>query len=298
VFLSEDFYNGYDQQEALNLARKFYEHGTYPESRLAVVKTQDLGGGRYRAFVTATSDKGFPLTGLMASHFAVTTEAGKSYVATQVKRFGDLSDSEIRVELSAVIDDSGSIQDCDAVQIAGGLSNMFDSLPPVYQAELIKFETDIYRAHGFTENGEAIAQRMMSYCTNRGSTALWDAIDLGMDERLAEPDLKIIVVFSDGIDSSSTSEAAEIVANLKKRRIPVFSVALGLADVVNLWNLSAVTGGGFVYIYSGEDILWAFSLMADFLNEIYIIEWESAVPPSGSTISVQKDDGSVISAKI
>jgi hypothetical protein len=76
--------------------------------------------------------------------------------------------------------------------------------------------------------------------------------------------------------------------------VPVFAVGLGLADVVALEELTATTGGGFVYLPSGEQILDGFETLAAFLAEAYLVEWradpglgsfEMSVAVGGETLS-------------
>ena len=82
-----------------------------------------------------------------------------------------------------------------------------------------------------------------------GMTALYDAIDLGLDHlKKASRDRKILIVISDGGDNASHDKLSEVLATLERSDVPVY--AIGIADEFDadqkpgiLKKIARATGG-------------------------------------------------------
>ncbi|MCP4675039.1 MAG: VWA domain-containing protein [Deltaproteobacteria bacterium] len=290
LYLFGDTYKGYTREEALELAREVYVNGIYPEAYLEIIAVHTTGGDHHRAFVVATDESGYPAAGLTTEDFELEIEGGDPVPPARVRRLEDLSSSELQVDISVVIDDSGSVRDCDANFVSEGLAYLFDTLPPVYNAELIKFESDVYLAGDWTSDGSELAQTMLNYCTDRGATALWDAVYEGIQDLPDDGDLKTVVVFTDGLDNFSSHTYEQVVQAAKENGVPVLVVALGSADILTLFNLALNTGGGFVYIPSGEEILDAFKTLTAFVTDAFVIEWDTDVDFDSVKIRARLED--------
>ncbi len=275
LYFFRDTYNGYTKEEARALAREVYQKGIYPEEYLEIVTVQNLGDGRYRAFVVATGFDGYPARELTVDNFELEIDGGDAVQPLRARRFEELTSDEVRADISVVIDDSGSVQDCDANFVAQGLAYLFEELPPVYNAELIKFETDVYLASDWTNDGASLADTMLHYCTDRGSTSLWDAVYQGIQDLPQDGDLRAVVVFTDGMDNDSSRTYKQVVQEAEELGVPVLVAGLGAADIFTLFKLASNTGGAFVYIPTGEEILDAFQTLTLFITDAFVVEWKT-----------------------
>jgi len=287
LYALDDQYAGYTKDEALDIAHTVYENGVYPEAYLRILDVENLGSGRWRAFVVVTGADGLPAHDLSKDDFQLALDGGVPAPPDTATTLGEIDTGSTVVDLSVAVDDSGSILDCDANFVALGLAYLFETLPPVYTAELVKFESIVHLAQERTSDGDLLANAMLSYCTSRGSTALWDGVARGISDLPGESPLRAVVVFTDGLENASSHSYDDVATEARAAGAPVFSLGLGFADIFTLLNLARDTGGGFVYINSGERILDGFKTITDFILNTYVVEWTSDAPFGGVDVTVQ-----------
>jgi hypothetical protein len=275
IYLFQNSYYGYSKAEALALAEQLYDEGVVPGEWLRVVTLQDLGDGRWRAHVAVASPDGHPDPSVATGAFTVALDGGEAVAPAAAYVLGDADPGEVHLELSVVIDDSGSIADCDANFVIAGVSHLFETIPPVYSASLVKFADDVSMAQARTDDADALANAMRTYCTDRGSTSLWDAIAMGLDDLPDSDGMRAVMVFTDGLDNDSTATLDDVVDAAKAGGVPVFVIGLGLADMFALSTLAIDTGGALVYIPSGKQGLTAFELVTGFVSDSYVVEFEA-----------------------
>lgn len=275
IYLFDDSYYGYSKSAAYDVAEQLYEDGVVAGEWLRVVSLQEIGDGRWRAHVAVAAPDGHADPTVEPSAFTIAIDGGEAVAPASAYVLGDADPDDVHAELSLVIDDSGSIQDCDANFVIEGVSHLFATVPPVYAASLLKFADEVIVAHERTDDADALAQAMRSVCTDRGATSLWDAIDAGIADLPDGDGLRAVVVFTDGLDNDSTVTLDEVVAHANAEHVPVFVLGLGLADMFALSSLALDTGGGLVYIPSGEQVLTGFEQVTAFLAHSYVVEFEA-----------------------
>lgn|GEM_PF-5064701 len=274
IFEFEDEYYGYNESEALDFAKILYDNGVYPEAYLSVLHVEETQDGKWRAFVAVTQADGYPATDLNAEDISISIDEGEPLHPQNITTLKNANE-DVHVTLSVVIDDSGSMMDCDLNFVSQGLAHLVNSLPPVYEAELIKFAADVYPAQELTTDGEILKDALLTTCTDRSSTSLWDAVMLGLEDVQNKDGFRLVAVLSDGLDNDSDTTIKDVKNYAGEHGIPVIAIGLGLADMFTLMNVTTATGGGAVYISGGEKTLDAFKVMTSFITESYIIEWSS-----------------------
>lgn len=294
LYLFQDSYYGYSESEAKELARQLYDNGTVPGAWLRVVTLQELGDGRWRAHVAVADADGRAAEDLDPAAFTIAFDGGDAVAPASAYALGDADPDEVHAELSVVIDDSGSIADCDAAFVMSGVSHLFSTIPPLYASSLVKFADDVYLAHERTEDIDALAHAMQTFCTDRGSTSLWDGIERGLDDLPQFDGLRALIVFTDGLDNDSSTSLSAVIDHAQAEHVPVFVVGLGLADMFALSKLAIDTGGGLVYIHSGQQALSGFELVTGFVSDSYVVEFE-AEPGFGSVqIAAEVAEGQIV----
>lgn len=289
--LGAERYHGYTKADAKATARALYDHGTLPGARLSLFHARTVDGKTSRVLASVLDAAGRPQAGLAAPAFDV---GGSS--PSRVLRLGDATRDDVRLRIATVVDDSGSIGDCDAQFVADGLAHLFEVAPPVYEAELVKFATDVETVRPFTSDAAALASTARGSCTDRGATSLWDAVQVGLADLRASTDdhVPILVVFSDGLDNDSRASFADVAAAAAAGRVPTLVAGLGSADPFALGDLARVTGGAFVYAPSGDRALDLFRTLTSVLVEAYVVD----VPPGAATLTVRLPDGQTLTADI
>jgi von Willebrand factor type A domain len=296
IYLFDDTYFGYDREEALDLAKSYYENGVYPESYLLILGLEELDGGKWRAYTIVTGEDGFPVENLTPDQFLIEMDDSDDFVTpTRVQSVRNALSEDVNLISSLVVDDSGSITDCDANFVAKGLSHLLETLPPFYTANLFKFGNDVLLAQDWTSDSQALIDAMWNVC-DRGATSLWDALDESVASiPETRTGLRVSVVFTDGLDNDSSSTLNDVIDSSLKKRVPVFAVGLGMADIFALGKLARETNGGLFYIPTGEEVFDAFELITTFMMEAYVIEWEAADSFSEVKIYAEVIDGNAVS---
>ncbi|HWB78509.1 MAG TPA: VWA domain-containing protein [Nannocystaceae bacterium] len=295
LYLFDDSYYGYTKSEALELAHQLYDEGVVPGAWLRVLALQDLGNGRWRAHVAVAGADGHAVGDLDPSAFDVSFDGGDAIAPAVAYPLGEADPDDVHAELSVIVDDSGSITDCDAAFVQAGVTQLFDTVPPIYAASLIKFADDVYTAHARTEDTTALADAMASYCTDRGSTSLWDAIEAGVSDLPAFEGLRTVIVFTDGLDNDSDTSLSAVIDHAQAERVPVIVIGLGLADMFALSRLALETDGGLVYIHSGQQALTAFEVATSFVSDSYVVEVEADVPFESIRFTATLQGGATVS---
>jgi hypothetical protein len=119
---------------------------------------------------------------------------------------------------------------------------------------------------------------------------LWDATAAGVAS-VPEADLRVMVLFSDGIDTASSSTQSAAKAAALREGVPVFAIGLGFADIFAMADLGFGSRGAFVYVPSGEQIVTAFDLVTSAVAESYVVEWETGAAFSQVTVGATLPDG-------
>jgi hypothetical protein len=298
VYLFVDSYQGFTKGEALEVAKIIYENGGYPEAVLALLRVQTTPDDGYRAFLSLTDDEGHPVSDRKAEHFQIVLDDAEPINPASVHRLQEMTSDDISVDASIVIDDSGSMTDCDANFVNQGVAHLFENLPEVYEAHALKFTSEIYPVHDWSRNGSELATALLTTCTDRGATAAWDAVNEGLAVLRHQADLEFAILFSDGLDNSSDTALGTLAAKAQEGATPVFAIGLGMADIFSMQRLAMESGGAFVYISSGEEALSAFELITEYLVNLYVVEWRSVANFDECTVTVTLPGGDALSDSI
>ena len=99
-----------------------------------------------------------------------------------------------------------------------------EQIHPQDEVMVISFDDEVYLETDFTSNKDAAARAIKMTRTGQ-STKLYDSVFLGMDELRPRPYRKVMVVFSDGIDTtSSDSSKGETIQVAKESETTIYSI--------------------------------------------------------------------------
>ncbi|HEU0186165.1 MAG TPA: VWA domain-containing protein [Blastocatellia bacterium] len=115
--------------------------------------------------------------------------------------------------------------------------------------------------------------------SRQGSTAIWDAVVATSADMLArEPGRKVIIVLTDGEDTSSRMKLDESINEALRAEVVVYSIGIGDPGAgVNegvLKKLSESTGGRAVFPKEARDLDKAFAQLEQDLRQQYLLAYE------------------------
>ena len=187
--------------------------------------------------VTVTDSSGRIVTGLQRSNFTV-LEDGRPQ---QIEYFYT---QDAPISVGIVFDESGSMDQAirmsrQAVAQFMRASNRDDEF------FLITFANKPQVVSDFTNRPEKIAGELTS-AKGRGTTALWDAVYLGLNKmKEARHAKRVLMVFSDGGENHSRYTAKELLRAVEEADVQIYGVNIPGADYTpgSLSSLSQATGG-------------------------------------------------------
>ena len=99
-----------------------------------------------------------------------------------------------------------------------------DQIHPDDEVMVISFDDDVYLDTDFTQNKQAV-ERAIKMTRSGRSTQLFEAVYLGMQQLREQPYRKVMVLFTDGVDTTSpTSTAKETVEVAKEAEVTIYPI--------------------------------------------------------------------------
>jgi len=235
-------------------------------------------------YLTVTDPKGNSVLGLTQLEMSVSIDGTAQAITSLTSALA--AGESLAVVL--LFDRSGSMNTAReasrdaAMQFLGRLSR--DD-----QMAVVSFD-DKVRVDAPLSADRAAAELAIRGITGGKDTALYDAIQTALDVlKDVKTRRQAILVLSDGKDTRSTAKAAEVLAEAKKRGVPVFSVALGDGvDTGSLDRLAHDTGGDALTAARPEDLRLVYQKIAERLQNQYVLAFTSSYGEDGAwhTLSV------------
>jgi Ca-activated chloride channel family protein len=219
--------------------------------------------------LVATDKKGALVTDLTNDDF-ILKENGN---VQKVTHFYNSSKEEIRFPLtmSFLVDTSYSMGETVAgmtrIDIARQAAELIMAqLRPDDKLELIEFNQKPVELVSFTPDAAAVRSKLEALTFQEKNTAMHDSVLFALDKINKETGRKIIVIFSDGMDSASKAIEDDVIDAVKKSEATLITFYAEFAKL----NFPAAGGGfggdpssmGRVRIRMGEDQLRLYSQMS------------------------------------
>ncbi len=200
----------------------------------------------------------------------------------QLKPISDLSHSETPVRLAMLFDNSGSIDFAREFEKQAAMNFFRKVMRPVDEAAIYSVETDSYLAQPLTSDIRRLEQTIAGFGRPEGSTSLFDAVVAAGQYLRPYSGRRIIVIVSDGIETTSRVDFDTTIQRVLGDDCQVFVVQTGLYEGANLRALAAerrmeqlaAQTGGAVYIpkTTGE-LDTAFAQIAADLAQQYVLSY-------------------------
>ena len=205
-----------------------------------------------------------------------------------------------------MLDRSGSmLGNFKLVEMAG--EAFVRRLLPGDKARIGSFSTHIQiDPETFTPNQDALIRILRTELQESGPTPLWNAADAGIAALLAEDGRRVVLLFTDGVDSPmnlrmNNLSVMDVMARAQRQNVMVYAVGLESAGPQapvrrrggfgggfggggamrqgpdpGLPTIAEETGGGYFELRRAEDLRSAFARVADELHRQYALGFEPA----------------------
>jgi len=221
---------------------------------------------------------GFVVTGLKLEDFELRVDG-------QVKSISDLTRTETSVRLVMLFDNSGSVDFAREFEKQAAIHFFRRVMRPTDEAAIYSIETESYLAQPLTRDISKLERTIENFGKPEGSTSLFDAIIDASAYLRPYSGRRVIVIVSDGIETTSRSDFETTIKRVLADDCQVFIVQTGLYDGANLRALAAErrmeqlagqTGGAAYIPKTTTELDHAFQQIAADLAQQYVLSYYSA----------------------
>ena len=190
---------------------------------VAVPASAQQSGPRYRADVETvlvnvlvTDRQGQPISGLEKENFQLFEDGVEQDILNFFPVDAPFSVALLLDTSYSTVGKLGRIQDAAI--------NFRQQIHPDNQVMVISFDDQVYLDTDFTRNSDEVERAIKSTRTG-GGTQLYEAVYIGMERLQEQPFRKLLVLFTDGIDSTSMeTSAAETLAFSKEADATIYTI--------------------------------------------------------------------------
>lgn len=183
-----------------------------------------------------------------------------------------VSDEEIPLNVVMALDMSASLDltRLENLRSAGG--RLLEGLRQTDQAALVTFSHLVSQTAPLTSDLGRV-RAALDQASASGQTNLVDATFTAMMVGESDVGRSLLIVFSDGVDSSSWLEADAVLDTAKRSDVVVYSAEVGTRRLSFLRDLSAATGGRSIEIERAKDLAATFRSILEEFRQRYLISY-------------------------
>jgi hypothetical protein len=163
----------------------------------------------------------------------------------------DCPDSSIMNNVALVLDNSGSLSGLAFDSLKAGAHSVVDSLRDNDATAIYNFSNGGQRVLDFTTD-KAILHSTVTALTIGGGTPLYQTIDMALHDLDTRVGRKYCLVFTDGVDNSSSVLWSDLIPKAKAAGIRVYIIGFGNTELSDdiLSTISRDTGGRYSRIFA------------------------------------------------
>lgn len=184
-------------------------------------------------------------------------------------------DQEMSVVL--VVDRSGSMAGTRMDDTKKAVSNFVKNIGDNVRVGLVTFESSARTDCPISDNQNLVLQAIRNVNAN-GGTSIFSGLQEASSLLDGEYGQRIIILLSDGEDGDA-GRIDEILEELKRKDIYVYSIGFGGADTEYLSYIASQTRGKFIQADSSEMLGEIYSAVGEYMVNDYVLEFEVTVDP-------------------
>lgn len=212
------------------------------------------------------TEQGRPVRDLQAAEFEVLDNGVRQEVDL-------VSYEQIPLNAILVLDMSVSVAGERLDHLRAAARGLLDGLRVEDQAALVTFNHVVFQGSGLTSNLEHV-RTAIDRMVEPGETSLVDGIYTGMMIGESDVGRSLLIVFSDGFDTTSWLSADSVLDTAKRADAVVYTVAVGTSPKATfLRDLSALTGGTFFRAESTTNLRATFLRILDEFRHRYLVSY-------------------------
>ena len=247
-----------------------------------------------RGYVNVIGASGSPIQGLSQDLFRV-YEAGNQE-SSRIEKVESLEAAQTGASIVIVVQASGAMMNIQE-DLKKAVAAFVNGLGEKDQVAVIDYAEAAETVAPFAEDKGEVAGKAGKITFTGRSFLLYDglgqAISLyasaaapgkGGQAATLLPAAKAIIVISDGRDNGSATDVEKVISDAMKRKIPIHAVGHSQMDqdsLANLQMISTRTGGTYKPAAAPEDINKALTVIKDYINKMYVIQWKTQLDHDG-----------------
>ncbi|MDJ0838119.1 MAG: VWA domain-containing protein [Acidobacteriota bacterium] len=188
------------------------------------------------------------------------------------------------LRITVLLDNSGSMQGEFIQNAQFAIGTFLNSLEAEDRAELLLFDRIVKRLHGFSNDAESLRASIFGI-DPRNSTALYDGLLVAHNDLLEQTGTRVIIVISDGRDTTSRSMYRTVRSRLIDSDVMVYSITLG-EDNNLLHSLSNATASVYTNLEKVTNLEETMGRIYEELKAFYTIEVQTAEKPKRNALKV------------
>jgi VWFA-related protein len=220
-----------------------------------------------------------PVRGLTISDFEV-LEDGKPQTLTL---FTEGASAAIPLHLGLLLDTSESM-DRNLTAATSAAIRFVNALEEAVDVTFVDFSSEVRVSRFVPASYPHLFERVRSNKAE-GSTALYDAVALYLAAAEQQDGQKVLLLYSDGLDSTSSTGYGKLIEMLRRNDVLVYSIGyvenLGSSRAtgqIRLNEMAHQTGGESFYPLGREDLDKVYKRILDELNSRYTLGYVSSNP--------------------
>jgi len=219
--------------------------------------------------------KGAPLVNLGVADFELLVDGIRKPVS-------EVSRAESPVQMALLFDNSASLTRARELEKEAAIRFFSRVMRPIDQAAIFSVTHNVQLEQHLTNNVARLIRTIKRFNPPEGATSLLDAIADAAAYLKPQPGRKVIIIVSDGVDTTSRLDFAEALRRAQAADCQIYAVQTGQSMNANLRDLTAErrlqeltaqTGGAVYTPANGDELDPAFTQISADLAQQYILSY-------------------------
>lgn len=207
-----------------------------------------------------------PITGLTADDFAVTDNGVRQHVDT-------VTVGAVPLSVTLVLDTSGSVAGERLDSLIAASERLLNELRANDAVSLITFSSGAIRPVALTKNVEFV-RSALHRINGYGHTTMRDAVFLGLDAMPHDATRPLLLVFTDGLDTTSWISEDELLESVHRADVVIHAVTFGRQPFLD--HVTHDAGGRTWSASSNRDLQNLFTRAIRDMRDRYVLTYTPA----------------------